>query len=767
MDQQELRLFEGQCIQEEQPFCTAACPIHIDVRTFIGCIAAGDMRGARRVLDRTMPFVEIVGRICDHPCQPACKRREIDTSLAIGGLEKFCVSTTQAVLKPPHLPAKGGRVAVIGSGLSAMTLALDLARKGRSTEILTEQTKLGGTLHTYNEKILPADAFVSAEDSLKYYGVTISCNCNVTPDFFHEARKKYDAVYIDRDGMDFLWASADFIDPDPVTLAVNYEGCFAGGGIIDGVYSVIKQVEDGRRAALTIERYLQRVSLIAQREKEGPCTTRMYTVIAGIQSQQQVIAADPVGGFTREEAVAEAGRCLQCECMECVKQCIFLQEFKDYPKRLVRKIYNNEAIVQGIRAANKMINSCSLCGQCTVICPNDFPMPDICFAARRNMTAKGKMPPSAHDFPLLDMEFSLSDFFAVSRHQPGCHSSNFLFYPGCQLSGSSPTAVEQTYLYLTRHMSGGVGLTLGCCGIPAHWAGRERLFDETIQKFQEDVTRMGNPVIITACSSCFGMFKKFTPELAVKSLWQVFEEIGLPQEIGVIPLEPLTIHDPCTTRHEPGIRQSIRNLVKQMGFTIEENPFSGEMTDCCGYGGLMQFANPALGGKAAQNKGRRSSRPGLAYCAMCRDNISETGKPVAHLLDYIFPVSVTGDPLLRSNPGFSMRYENRARLKQHLLSTLWHEEQAMNPAYKNIRLLIEPQVRTLLEARHILEDDIRKVIHHAEQAKRKLVNPKNGRFLASFKPVRVTYWVEYESTGEGFVIHNAYSHRMILPGEKT
>jgi len=765
MDQQQLREFEARCIQEEQPFCSAACPIHVDVRAFMACMAKGDTRGARRVLDRTMPFAEIVGRICDQPCRKSCKRGEIGDPLAIGSLEKFCVSTVPAVIKPPNLPAKGGSVAVIGSGLSAMTAALDLARKGRNTLILTCDETIGGTLRTYGEEILPAQSLAAAVETLDYYGVGIQFGCSLNKEFLEIIRQDHDAVYLDRDCTDLHALAVDCVHPDPLTLAIGTQGCFAGGGCTENGYSIIKQVEDGRRASLTIERYLQKVSLTAQREREGACGTRMHTVTRGLASLPEVIPFDPQSGFTAEEASLEAARCIQCQCMECVKECTFLQEFNDYPKRLVRKIYNNEAIVQGTRSANKMINSCSLCGQCQVICPNDFSMADVCLATRKNMVAKSVMPPSAHDFPLEDMQFSLSNFFAMTRHQPGSESSRFLFYPGCQLAGSAPETVERTYLHLTEQLSGGVGLMFGCCGIPAHWSGQQELFAQTMRNFLSDIEEMGNPVIITACSSCYSVFKEFAPDVPLRSLWQVLEDIELPEQRGLIPQQPMTIYDPCTARHEPEIRKSVRYIAKKLGISIEEHQFSGELTDCCGYGGLMQFANPDIGGKSARAKGQRSVHDGLAYCSMCRDNMASAGKRVAHLLDYLFPTAAQKDPVLRGNPGFSRRHENRARLKQHLLTILWHEEPDMTPEYKNIQLIIQPQVMELLNTRHILEDDIQKVIFQAEQTARRLVDPKTGHFLASFKPVRVTYWVEYEPHNHGFIIHNAYSHRMILPGD--
>ena len=61
MDQQELRRLENQCIQENLPECTAACPLHIDVRAFIGHIAQGNWAESLKVLRKTMPLTNILG----------------------------------------------------------------------------------------------------------------------------------------------------------------------------------------------------------------------------------------------------------------------------------------------------------------------------------------------------------------------------------------------------------------------------------------------------------------------------------------------------------------------------------------------------------------------------------------------------------------------------------------------------------------------------------------------------------------------------------
>jgi len=160
-------------------------------------------------------------------------------------------------------------------------------------------------------------------------------------------------------------------------------------------------------------------------------------------------------------------------------------------------------------------------------------------------------------------------------------------------------------------------------------------------------------------------------------------------------------------------------------------------------------------------RARRSEEDYLAYCAMCRDRLASAGKRVLHLLDLLFPDRQVPDPAVRKDPGWSQRQENRWRLKERLLKELWSEEEPpKRTGYGEIRLQIRPEVRRLLEERRILDEDLQRVIHHAESSGEKFRHPGTGRLKASFKPRKVTFWVEYERCAEGFVIHNAYSHRM-------
>jgi len=175
---------------------------------------------------------------------------------------------------------------------------------------------------------------------------------------------------------------------------------------------------------------------------------------------------------------------------------------------------------------------------------------------------------------------------------------------------------------------------------------------------------------------------------------------------------------------------------------------------------LMANANPPLARDVARRRSEQSLLDYVTYCAMCRDNLSNAGKRTLHLLDLIWDSDGSADPAARKGPGFSQRHENRRKLKDQFLREIWGDGEREMDDYEKIVLRFAPGVQELMEERRILLEDIQKVVDYAEKSGNKLHNPHTSHWLAYYKPVKVTYWVEYSSVGDEFVIHGAYSHRM-------
>ncbi len=771
MDKRELLEWEHKCIQEQPAECMAACPLHMDARLFLKEIARGNWKNAYNVLSKMIPFPGIIGRICDHPCEIRCRRREIEDPVAIGDLERKCVETYFKSEKVQLQPQRGQRVAVLGSGLAGLTAALDLIQKGYATTIFEKGDRLGGTLWNIPELLLPQEIIKNETDILRALNADIRLNATLDGEVFSAICEEFSSVFVDcsdvewfdlplkrdRDGMIII---------EPFIGSTEIKGVYAGGEPrTKAFYSPITEAYEGRKAALSMSRYIEQVSMTAGRENEGPRTTRLFTSLEGIVSAPRIEPADAEKGFTEEEARREAGRCIQCQCLECVKVCLYLERYKGYPKKYAREVFNNERVIRfAAHNANVFVNSCSACGLCETVCPNNFFMGDLCLEARRTMVKEKFMPPSFHEFALNDMTYSNGESFSLCRHEPKRKESAFLYFPSCQLCATSPGEVLASYRYLQGHLTGGVGIMLRCCGAPAFWAGRNDIFEEVMDWIRRAWQEMGKPRVITSCCNCQNIFGDHLSEMETLSLWEVIEETGIPSNgpPGALGISETTVSivDPCVTRHDRKTQQSVRRIARTLGFEIEELPLSGEKPECCGYGGLMYNTDPRLARDVVARRAGITSHDYLAYCAMCRDNFASSGKRVAHLIEHVFPTVGGNDPAGRGWISWTERRANRARVKKAILQDLGEEKGKEMEEFEAITIQMSPEVRRKIDNRRILEDDIRKVVDYAERTGKRILNRETGSYRAYCQLENVTFWVDYTPEEGGFTIHNAYSHRL-------
>jgi Fe-S oxidoreductase len=766
MDAQRVKQWEAQCIEEEPPACTVACPMRVDARAMVEKIKAGDFTAACAIYARSIPLPAVLSRICDHPCESACRRGEAGGAIRIGALERTLVSEAYGTIRrTPQKARKPKRVAIVGAGVAGLTAAFDLAMKGRAVTVFEAEARPLPRLLDRFAADLPQSAIDADVAALAALGVAIQCNTRIGA----VGRPALSALIADHDavlvatgaGPSWTFAADLQLTPDgalaidPETRLASNPKVFGAGGR-DALYSPIGSAADGRRAALSIDRLLQGASLTASRADELG-ESRLYVDVSAYAPAPPVAPSDPERGYTREEAIAEAQRCFPCHCLECVKACEYLRHYGSYPKRYVRDIYNNLSIVLGNRKGNRMIDSCTLCGLCATVCPNDLSMGEVCLEARREMVDSGHMPASHHEFALRDMAHSRSEAAAFARSQPGFERSAVAFFPGCQLAGSSPWHVERLYAHLASRIPGGVGLIVDCCGAPALWSGRRALHDEATAQLREAWLSLGQPEIVTACSTCLKTLGEFLPETKARSLWAVIAEIGWPDGARPKVAGPFAIHDPCAVRHAVDDQRAVRSLASGLGVEVRE--LSGaELTTCCGFGGLASFVNPEVTDKIVNRRIGEDAADFLTYGAMCRDNFARHGKRTIHLLDLIFASPDGGDPAARPDPGFSRRRDNRARLKARMLREVWGED--MSESEPEFQLIVPDDVRADMERKLILVEDVARAVAEAERTGRKLKDKTTGRSIATLRIGEFTCWAEYERTEQGVVLRRAWGHRM-------
>ena len=799
MDQQRLHEIESHCTQESPPRCRVACPFDLDVRTFMARMAEGKQGEARKVLERHLPLPGIIARICDHPCENACLRQDLGGSVAMHGLELACMLAVGPQGRPLPLPPKKFRMAIMGAGLAGLTAAWDLSRKAYPVTVF----HAGGP----TEFLLGRFAALAASPQATGIGKDFAAE-----DFESLTRQKvrfeqamldaalleklaadYDAVLVDADVV--LAASLDLIPDeakiDAETLLWRGNICCAGWPVSTPTGHVFasasRQAGQGRHAAQTMERVTSGVSLTAARDKsQGP----LHTDVTGISPVPRVEPALQTGThpeeplYSAEEAVAEAERCLQCQCMICVRECVYLQKYKGYPRLYARQIHNNASIVKGLHTANAVINGCALCGQCEELCPENFSMSELCLSAREDMVERGFMPPTAHEFALEDMESASGPECALVLPSAADGAAlaqgtvSHLFFPGCQLAAARVEQTAALYDLLRTKLATadglGVGIMLSCCGIPARWAGRSALFSEHMETIRQTWQGLGKPRIVAACSSCLAALREGLPEAQTVSVWEVLD--GLTLDLPTISADSkalptvFSIQDPCTARHDKAWLAAVRSLAGKCGVTVQEPRLSGASTACCGYGGLVWCAQPQTAKAMSEHRAAQLEHPGLASCIMCRDRMAASGKECWHMLDLLLPQSACDNSGAASGPGLSARRANRADLRLKLLkkygSALGLNSAALSPpdhAGKG-RVLVSPEALARLEQRHILLSDVEEAVVGAEASGHWFENLENGHRLGSWRPRKVTFWVEYQPQGEAFMLHDAWCHRMVVPG---
>lgn len=750
MDQKSLRELEARCTQEEPPPCQAGCPLGVDVRAFHQEMGKKKYTQARKILEKHLPLSPIVALLCEGPCRAYCHRKELGGSINTPQLEKFCIENSQSKTRILPLPPKPHKVAIIGSGPDALTASFDLIKKGYPTSVYHLEEGPGSWL--IDHPLLSQEILNKEIAGLKKLGVQFIAVKKLSKD--NIAVDQYQALMLSDDAEIFATNNA----PDLETGLI--ESCYFGSPFINPKSPFIDAVSGGRLAALSIDRFLQGASLTASRVPLRHGKTDLYVNLSEIPSSPAIHSLT-VGTYTEEEAAQEANRCIRCECLECVKKCVFLQEYKAFPKTYARRIYNNSAIVKGNHQANKMINSCSLCRQCEVVCPNDFSMADLCLEARSLMVKEDRMPPSAQHFALEEMHAATGD--SLLSHAEGQTSSQALFFPGCQLAGIRPQQSAHLYTLLTKQQAQ-TGLWLDCCGAPLYWGGRQEEFASFSAEFIRKWRSMGEPEIISACASCQYIFEnhlvdesgqKVTPKL--RSAWQAIADMDI-KATGNGRL--LAVSDPCTARHKVDTQEAVRALIIKAGYRLSPLAASKELTECCGFGGLMESCNQDLAAKVVTARAAQTDETILTYCAMCRDQIAKTGKEVSHILDLLFPAEaiVATDPPV----SLSTRRHNRRRLKNRFQEML--DAETTQPSdWEMIPLVVSDEVAKTLEQRRVLKDDIQKTLHYCIENKR-FFQHGNGKTKICYHRIgTVTYWVQFRED-EGFHIEGAWSHRMNITG---
>jgi NADPH-dependent glutamate synthase beta subunit-like oxidoreductase len=181
--------------------CQWACPAHTDVPEYIRLIAQGLFTEAYMVNRHSNVFPGILGRVCDRPCEPACRRGRVEKKpVAICRLKRVAADyrddVTALLPKIPRLK-NGKRIACIGAGCASLTVANDLMPLGYEVTIFEQYAEPGGLMRT-NIPAFRLPQQVLSDEIRMVLDMGVDLKLNHTIESLRElvCDGRYDAVFV-------------------------------------------------------------------------------------------------------------------------------------------------------------------------------------------------------------------------------------------------------------------------------------------------------------------------------------------------------------------------------------------------------------------------------------------------------------------------------------------------------------------------------------------------------------------------------------------
>ncbi len=231
---------DGDCVAP----CQLNCPARTDCQGYVGLIANGEYDDALKLIKNKIPLPASIGRVCPHPCEKACRRKNVEEPINIAQLKAFAadMDLKSDSYVPDVKPATGKKVAIIGGGPAGLTAAYYLAQLGHSVTVYDMMDKMGGMLrYGIPQYRLPKEVLDKEIAIIEKTGVKLLNNKKLGVDFTIKSLKAENDAVIVAVG---AWKSSSMRTPGE-----ELEGVYGG---IDFLRSVIQgnPFEIGEKVAI-------------------------------------------------------------------------------------------------------------------------------------------------------------------------------------------------------------------------------------------------------------------------------------------------------------------------------------------------------------------------------------------------------------------------------------------------------------------------------------------------------------------------------------
>jgi NADPH-dependent glutamate synthase beta subunit-like oxidoreductase/ferredoxin len=308
--------------------CSLACPAKMDIPVMNRLLAEGKFKEALEVVRETIAIPYILGYICPAPCEKACRRKQVDNPVSICLLKRASAAEGNLihVMKIAHKPVK--KVAVIGTGPAGLAAAFYLIKDGFSCTLFDKNEQAGGALrYSIPEEDLPRHVLDAEINLLQSIGAVFKLNYTITEEIFtNEIQNEYGATILatgEVQGLGFFLKSVETgktgVAVGVGTFETSLPGVFACGSILRSRKMAVHAAAQGREAARSAILYLQGISAEKSERKFNSRFEKLFPeefdeYLKESVKENRYEPSDVIYGFTGEEIIKEAKRCLHCDC---------------------------------------------------------------------------------------------------------------------------------------------------------------------------------------------------------------------------------------------------------------------------------------------------------------------------------------------------------------------------------------------------------------------------------------------------------------------
>ena len=367
--------------------CRIGCPAGMNIPLMLNYVANGRPDRAIAVVREHIPLPAVLGRICPAPCEKTCRRREHDGAVSICMLERWVADTDLSASKawrPEVAPSSGQAIAIVGSGPAGLSAAYYLLVQGHACTIFDESEAAGGALRSHvPAERLPLAVLDAEVGMIRELGAVFRMNMRVGGDAaLSDLRREFRAVVLATgevrpDTADTLGVAVTShgIDVEHGTMRTGLENVFVCGSAAGKSRMAVRAVASGRAVARVVDEFVRGGTV-------APETRQFYSRIGRLLDADEMReflddvsaagrtrpSAGAASGFSREEAVAEAQRCLHCECLK-AKACALRDLGREYCERKSHGVPDRARVVRDRHHATVVWEQgkCIKCGICVGI----------------------------------------------------------------------------------------------------------------------------------------------------------------------------------------------------------------------------------------------------------------------------------------------------------------------------------------------------------------------------------------------------------------